>query len=65
MNSRRLTLERISWSKAVNDIWLAEQTFEGVARAIEAAALSDRVRQSPWSGKVRLQFVAPFVVLRR
>jgi hypothetical protein len=25
----------IPWTKAVNDIWLADQAFEGIARAIE------------------------------
>jgi hypothetical protein len=25
----------VSWTKAVNDIWLAEQAFEGMAHAIE------------------------------
>jgi hypothetical protein len=28
-------LERVSWTEAVNDVWLAEQAFEGMARAIE------------------------------
>jgi alkylation response protein AidB-like acyl-CoA dehydrogenase len=37
--SERMTaLERISWTKAVNDIWLAEQAFDGMARAIETGA---------------------------
>ena len=32
---RMSAFERVSWTKAVNDIWLAEQAFEGMARAIE------------------------------
>jgi alkylation response protein AidB-like acyl-CoA dehydrogenase len=30
--------ERMSWARAANEIWLAEQAFEGMARAIEAGA---------------------------
>jgi hypothetical protein len=32
---RMSALERVSWTKAVNDIWLADQAFDGMARAIE------------------------------
>jgi hypothetical protein len=32
---RMTAFERVSWTKAANDIWLAEQAFEGMARAIE------------------------------
>jgi alkylation response protein AidB-like acyl-CoA dehydrogenase len=35
---RMSAFERVSWTKAVNDIWLAEQAFEGMARAIETGA---------------------------
>jgi alkylation response protein AidB-like acyl-CoA dehydrogenase len=35
---RMSALERVSWTKAVNDIWLAEQAFEGMARAVETGA---------------------------
>jgi alkylation response protein AidB-like acyl-CoA dehydrogenase len=35
---RMSPFERVSWTKAVNDIWLAEQAFEGMARAIETGA---------------------------
>jgi alkylation response protein AidB-like acyl-CoA dehydrogenase len=42
---RMSAFERVSWTKAVNDIWLAEQAFEGMARAIETgAALSNAPR---------------------
>lgn len=37
---RMAALERVSWTKAVNDIWLAEQALEGMARAIETGAAS-------------------------
>jgi len=37
--------EKISWTKAVNDIWLAEQAFEGMARAIEKGAASPDVQR--------------------
>jgi alkylation response protein AidB-like acyl-CoA dehydrogenase len=33
---RMSPFERVSWTKAVNDIWLAEQAFEAMARAIES-----------------------------
>ncbi|HVO13931.1 MAG TPA: acyl-CoA dehydrogenase family protein [Alphaproteobacteria bacterium] len=42
---RMAAFERVSWTKAVNDIWLAEQAFEAMARAIEtgeAAAAAQR-----------------------
>lgn len=32
---RMSAFERVSWTEAVNGIWLAEQAFEGMARAIE------------------------------
>ena len=32
---RMSAFERVSWTEAVNSIWLAEQAFEGMARAIE------------------------------
>jgi hypothetical protein len=35
--------ERVSWTKAVNDVWLAEQAFEGKAGAIESGAASPGV----------------------
>jgi alkylation response protein AidB-like acyl-CoA dehydrogenase len=35
---RMSALERVSWTKAVIDIWLAEQALEGMARAIETGA---------------------------
>jgi hypothetical protein len=38
----------ILWTKAVNDIWLADQAFEGIARAIETGAgLSSVQRGKP------------------
>ena len=40
---RMSAFERVSWTKAVNDIWLAEQAFEGMARAIESGAASPGV----------------------
>jgi alkylation response protein AidB-like acyl-CoA dehydrogenase len=40
---RMSAFERASWTKAVNDIWLAEQAFEGIARTIETAAPSSGV----------------------
>ena len=40
---RMSAFERVSWTKAVNDIWLAEQAFEGMARAIESGAASPSV----------------------
>jgi alkylation response protein AidB-like acyl-CoA dehydrogenase len=35
---RMTAFERISWTKAVNDVWLAEQALEGIARVIESGA---------------------------
>jgi len=40
---RMSAFERVSWTKAVNDIWLAEQAFEGMARTIETGAPSTGV----------------------
>jgi hypothetical protein len=40
---RMSAFERVSWTKAVNDIWLANQAFEGMARAIESGAASPGV----------------------
>lgn len=40
---RMSAFERVSWTEAVNDIWLAEQAFEGMARAIENGAASPGV----------------------
>ncbi len=42
---RMSAFERVSWTKAVNDIWLAEQAFEGMARAIETGAASPSVQR--------------------
>jgi len=42
---RMSAFERVSWTKAVNDIWLAEQAFEGMARAIESGAASPGVQR--------------------
>lgn len=42
---RMSAFERVSWTKAVNDIWLAEQAFEGMARAIETGAASPGVQR--------------------
>ena len=42
---RMSAFERVSWTKAVNDIWLAEQAFEGMARAIETGAASAGVQR--------------------
>jgi alkylation response protein AidB-like acyl-CoA dehydrogenase len=42
---RMSAFERISWSKAVNDIWLAEQAFEGMARIIEAGGSPSGVQR--------------------
>jgi hypothetical protein len=42
---RMSAFERVSWTKAVNDIWLAEQALEGIARAVETGtALSGATR---------------------
>ncbi len=42
---RMSAFERVSWTKAVNDIWLAEQALEGIARAVETGtALSGAMR---------------------
>lgn len=38
-------LEKVSWTSAVNEIWLAEQAFEGMARAIEKGAASPAVQR--------------------
>jgi len=40
---RMSAFERVSWTKAVNDIWLAEQAFAGMARTIETGAPSSGV----------------------
>jgi hypothetical protein len=37
--------ERVSWTKAVNDVWLAEQAFEGMARAIESSGSATVVQR--------------------
>ena len=42
---RMSALERISWTEAVNNIWLAEQAFEGMARAIETGAGGSSVQR--------------------
>jgi len=42
---RMSAFEKVSWTKAVNDIWLAEQAFEGMARAIETGAPSISVQR--------------------
>ena len=42
---RMSAFEKVSWTKAVNDIWLAEQAFEGMARAIETGAASPSVQR--------------------
>jgi hypothetical protein len=42
---RMSALERVSWTEAVNNIWLAEQAFEGMARAIETGAGGSRVQR--------------------
>lgn len=42
---RMSAFERVSWTKAVNDIWLAEQAFEGMARAVETGAASPGVQR--------------------
>jgi alkylation response protein AidB-like acyl-CoA dehydrogenase len=42
---RMSAFERVSWTKAVNDIWLAEQAFAGMARTIEAGAPSSGVQR--------------------
>jgi len=42
---RMSAFERVSWTKAVNDIWLAEQAFEGMARTIEAGASASVVQR--------------------
>jgi hypothetical protein len=42
---RMSAFERVSWAKAVNDIWLAEQAFEGMARAIETGAKPSSVQR--------------------
>jgi len=41
---RMSAFERVSWTKAVNDIWLAEQAFAGMARVIETEASSSGVQ---------------------
>ena len=42
---RMSAFERVSWTKAVNDIWLAEQAFEGIARTVETAASPSGVQR--------------------
>jgi alkylation response protein AidB-like acyl-CoA dehydrogenase len=42
---RMSAFERVSWTKAVNDIWLAEQAFEGMARAIEVGAAMSAIQR--------------------
>jgi alkylation response protein AidB-like acyl-CoA dehydrogenase len=42
---RMSAFERVSWTKAVNDIWLAEQAFEGMARTIEAGASASVIQR--------------------
>jgi len=37
--------ERVNWTKAVNDIWLAEQAVEGMARAIEGGGPASAVQR--------------------
>jgi len=51
---RMSSFEKVSWTKAVNDIWLAEQAFEGMARAIEAGAASPGVAR----GKIAIAELA-------
>jgi alkylation response protein AidB-like acyl-CoA dehydrogenase len=46
--------EKVSWTKAVNDIWLAQQAFEGMARAIERGAASPGVAR----GKIAIAELA-------
>ncbi len=44
--SEKLTaFERVSWTKAVNDIWLANQAFEAMGRAIETGAALPSVQR--------------------
>ena len=42
------------WTKAVNDLWLVEQAFEGMARAIESGAASPGVPR----GKLAIGFTS-------
>jgi alkylation response protein AidB-like acyl-CoA dehydrogenase len=42
---RMSPFERVSWTKAVNDTWLAEQAFEGMARAIESGVALSNVQR--------------------
>ena len=42
---RMSAFERVSWTKAVNDIWLAEQAFEGIARTVETGASPSGVQR--------------------
>lgn len=42
---RMSAFEKVGWTKAVNDIWLAEQALEGMARAIETGAASPSVQR--------------------
>jgi alkylation response protein AidB-like acyl-CoA dehydrogenase len=42
---RMSAFERVNWTKAVNDIWLAEQAFEGMARAIEGGGPASAVQR--------------------
>jgi alkylation response protein AidB-like acyl-CoA dehydrogenase len=42
---RMSAFERVSWARAVNDIWLAEQAFEGMVRAIECGGPASVVQR--------------------
>jgi hypothetical protein len=53
-SERMSAFERVSWTKAVNDIWLAEQAFEGMARAIETGATSSSIQR----GKIAISELA-------
>jgi alkylation response protein AidB-like acyl-CoA dehydrogenase len=51
--------ERVSWTKAVNDIWLASQAFEAMGRAVESESPLPAVQR----GKLAIAELAETSVL--
>lgn len=56
---RMSAFERVSWTKAVNDIWLAEQAFQGMSRAIESGAAIQNIQR----GKLAISELAEAALL--